>query len=132
MKIFTVVALSTLMLSSCGDKKKDYSGTLGSCTTSIPSIMEICVEYSYTAKDQKDDPKATALSQMETVCTGSSGTWSATGTCATPNSLGTCTSTSTSGDATVSVKMFYYTGGAVSAGTVEATCAESGGTYAAP
>jgi hypothetical protein len=131
MKVLNVLALSALMLSSCGDKKKDYSGALGSCTTSAP--LETCVEWSYSAKDQTDDPKAGAQSELEASCTtGSSGTWSATGTCATTNSLGSCTTTATSGDATIKGKLFYYAGGALSAENVQTACTETGGTYAAP
>jgi hypothetical protein len=132
MKLLIASAVAVLLASSCGDKKKDYSGAAGTCTTTMPVIGETCAAYSYSAKDQKEDPKATVQTQLETSCKAQSGTWSATGTCTTTGSLGSCSLTSTSGDATVTGSIYYYTSEALTTEIVQASCTSDGGTFTAP
>jgi hypothetical protein len=132
MKLLLASSFALLLVSSCGDKKKDYSGTLGTCTSTVPVIGETCVAYTYSAKKQKDDPKATVQSQTDSACTSTSGTWSATGTCATTGALGTCSSTSTSGDTTVSSSTYFYANDTITADVVQSSCTEGGGTFTAP
>ncbi len=122
---------SIFMLTACG-KKKDYSGTLGSCTFS-ESGVSICSEYSYSGS-LKDDPASDAAASAQSSCKSSdSATYSSTGTCSRTGATGTCTISATKAkddeNFTVTAVIVFPAAINVSSGT--SICTSSGGTYKA-
>jgi hypothetical protein len=131
MKFFGVIVAVSLGLSSCGEKKKDYSGFIGSCTYTAAEIGNMCVEYSYSAKDQKEDPLSKVQGRAQSGCSEIQGAWSTTATCKTADLIGSCTIDAPGEEATVTSKVSYYTGGVMTAELAQTNCNDSGGTFVA-
>jgi hypothetical protein len=119
-------ALLTLLSVSCGTEEKDFAGSLGACTQVIAEGMNICTEYSYTAKAE-EDPKSEAEASVKESCSDEGMTWSAA-KCATTGSVGSCVISSKVEDASVSATM-YFTGANMTVETAQTACEAASATF---
>lgn len=126
--IATASIVLALAASSCG--KKDYSGSLGSCTFTTGGLTT-CFDMSYTG-NLKDDPKTEAATSFSQSCSAQSGT-TGTGECSATGAVGKCVTTASatkSGESyTITTNTFFGTG--YDSTTATAACSAMSGTFTA-
>lgn len=139
MKLVLNVTTISLMLLGCGDKKKEYSGSLGTCSIESKSepVIKGCGAYSFTTTEKvKDDPTDDLKAALKKKCEETEGAgkavYDASGKCE-AGTTGYCTLTTTQGDVPVTT-VLYLSGDAVTSDIAKAVCdgGDPKGTYTAP